>query len=248
MKKRKPTQIFMALAAAAWAFAVSAQIERSLKFIPEKADFGTIRESDGPVSITLKAVNVSPDSTFIISARTSCGCSEAQYDARMIAPGDSTTVTVSYDPTNRPGKFNKSAKIFTGKERNPNSFKITGNVIPSAQHLDRTYPEKAGPIRLSTRLANAGNMHRTESRPIFIGLYNDSDRPVPVAVFTDSEALDARVLPDTIQPFGIATISLMMKGKRLPAVACDFTFHATLTGSVPSDTIISIPVTGAVLD
>ena len=54
------------------------QPDNTLHFIPGNVDFGMVREEGGKVSRTVKAVNISADSTFIISARTGCGCSAAE--------------------------------------------------------------------------------------------------------------------------------------------------------------------------
>lgn len=247
--RSKPTFAIFTLAALLTSACISAyaQIEKSLRFVPELADFGMIRESDGPVSKTIKAINISDKPTFIISARTSCGCSEAEFDAREIQPGDSTTVTIKYDPTNRPGKFQKTAKFFTGKDRVPNSLKIKGNVIPSDENLDRAYPEKAGALRLSTRFTNAGEIRNSESRPFFVGIYNDSDSPLALTADSDSDALEARILPDTVEPFGIATMSIMLKGKLIEPSAPEFTFHAAIIDTASGDSIATIPVTGALI-
>lgn len=221
-----------------------AQIEKSLKFIPENLDFGTIRETDGKVTKTVKAINVSPDSTFIISARTSCGCSEAVFDGRMLAPGDTATVSITYDPTNRPGRFQKSAKIFTGKERISNLFRISGNVIPSRRHLDKTYPEKEGVLRLSTRIVSVGEMRHAETKPIFVGIYNDSDKPLPIKAETDNVALEATIQPDTIEPFGIATLSMMLKGREIGSEVADFKYSADIINTSTDKVLITIPVGG----
>lgn len=222
------------------------QIEKTLKFIPEALDFGTIRETDGKVTKTVKAVNISSRPTFIISARTSCGCSEAEYDSRMLAPGDTTTVKITYDPTNRPGRFNKSAKIFTGKERISNMFRITGNVIPSASHLNKTYPEKAGNLRLSTRIVAAGEMLHTETKPFFIGIYNDSDKPLALRSESDNEALETTIQPDTIEPYGIATLSAMLKGRKIGDGVSDFKYTANIVDTSNDRILISIPVGGTI--
>lgn len=222
------------------------QIEKTLKFIPETLDFGTIRETDGKVTKTVKAVNISSSPTFIISARTSCGCSEAEYDGRMLEPGDTTTVKITYDPTNRPGKFNKSAKIFTGRERISNLLRITGNVIPSAKNLDKSYPERSGDLRLSTRLVSVGEIRHAESRPIFIGIYNDSATPIPLGAETDSEALEATLQPDTLEPYGIATLSMMLKGRNISNEVTDFKYTATVTNTETGKTLVTIPIGGTV--
>lgn len=223
-----------------------AQISKSLEFIPSSVDFGVIREEDGKVSRKVKAVNVSPDSTFIISARTSCGCSAVEYPEEIFAPGDTVEVTVTYDPVNRPGKFLKTARFFTGDERIGNSIKLNGTVIPSRRNLDKSYPDKAGQIRLSSRLVNPGEVSRKEARPLFVGIYNDSDRPLVLTAETDAAPLEAAMAPDTIEPFGIATLSLMLKGRNIPEKDNEFLYKAYLINTETGDTITYIPVGGSV--
>lgn len=226
---------FLALAPSAYS-----QIEKTLKFFPDKVDFGMIREENGKVSKIVKAVNISPDSTYIISSRTSCGCSAAEYSDQMLAPGDTTEVTITYDPLNRPGKFLKTAKFFTGKERIGNSIKLSGTVIPSHKSLDMAYPEKAGELRLSTLFVNAGEMAKSEARPLFVGLYNDSDQPLVLTASSDAPGLEAALLPDTIEPYGVSTLTLMLKARLIPSYESDILYHAHLISH--TDTLISIPV------
>ncbi len=163
-----------------------------------------------------------------------------------MAPGDTTIVTITYDPTNRPGKFLKTARFFTGEERIGNSIKISGTVIPSKKNLDKAYPEKAGSLRMSSLLINAGDVARTEARPLFIGMYNDSDVPLALSASTDAVALEAAVAPDTIEPFGIGTLSLMLKGRNIPENESEIAYKAYLLDSSTLDTIASIPVVGTV--
>ena len=221
-----------------------AQIQKTLRFIPDNVDFGVVREDDGRISRTVKAVNITSDSLFIISARTSCGCSAAEYSDAMIAPGDTTTVTLTYDPLNRPGKFLKTAKFFTGKERIGNSIKMCGTVIPSRRNLERSYPDKVGQLRLSSAILNAGEVSKSEARPMFVGLYNDSDRPLALTAETDSPPIEAALMPDTIEPYGVATLSVMLKGRVIPKEENEFLYKTYLINPENSDTLACIPVGG----
>ncbi|MDE6378939.1 MAG: DUF1573 domain-containing protein [Muribaculaceae bacterium] len=225
---------------------VYAEISKSLEFIPEAVDFGMIREDDGKVSRKVKAVNVSGDSTFIISARTSCGCSAAEFSDAVIAPGDTTEVTVSYDPVNRPGMFLKTVRFFTGEERIGNSIKLKGTVIPSRSNLDRSYPDSIGRLRVSTKAVTLGEMSRTEARPLFVGVYNDSDRRLALTAGTDSAPMEAAMAPDTIEPFCVGTLSLMIKGRLIPDSEMEFVYNAFIMDSETGDTIATIPVGGLV--
>ena len=231
-----------------WGLTPSAksQIERSLMFIPESLNFGVIKEENGKVSRSVKAVNVSSDSTYIISARTSCGCSAAEYPEDILAPGDTAVVTLTYDPVNRPGKFLKTAKFFTGKERVGNSIKLSGTVIPSRKNLDRIYPDSAGSLRLSSKIINAGEVSRREARPLFVGIYNDSDHAIALSAESDSYPLEAAMTPDTLEAFGVATLSLMLKGRNIPDKENEFTYNAYLIDTSAGDTIACIPVGGYV--
>ncbi len=232
---------FLALAPTAYS-----QIEKTLRFLPEKVDFGMIREENGKVSKTVKAVNISPDTTFIISSRTSCGCSAVEYPEQMLAPGDTTEATITYDPVNRPGKFLKTAKFFTGEERIGNSIKLIGTVIPSQKSLDMAYPEKVGVLRLSTLFVNAGEMTRTEARPLFVGIYNDSDKPLVMTASSDAAALEAALLPDTIEPYGVSTLTLMLKASLIPSSESEIIYNTHLLSQ--NDTLISIPVMSAIIN
>lgn len=225
-------------------YPVFSQNERSLLFVPPSVDFGVIREENGLTSQTVMAVNVSADSTYIISARTSCGCSSVKYDERIIAPGDSADVTVTYDPTNRPGKFLKTVKLFTGTERISNPLKVSGTVIPSRENLDRAYPDKIGNLRFSTILLNAGEVAKSESRPLFVGLYNDSDKDINIVVDSDSDALEAAIAPDIIEPFGVATLSIMLKARKANTDETQFLYKAYLRDALSGDTLACIPVGG----
>lgn len=218
--------------------------DNPLRFLTSTVDFGAIREEDGEVTKQVKGVNVSNDTTFIISARTSCGCSGVKYDESPIAPGDTTTVSITYDPTNRPGKFLKTVKVFTGEERIGHTVKITGNVIPSRRHLDKAYPEKVGSLRFTTIILNAGEVRRTEARPFFVGIYNDSDTPLALAAETDSPALEAAFAPDSIDAFGVATLNLMLKARNAGDNEKEFIYKAYILDASKGDTLASIPVGG----
>lgn len=223
------------------------QLEKTLKFIPETIDFGNIREEDGKVTRKVKAVNISGKKTFIISARTSCGCSAVDYSENPLSPGDTTEISVTYDPVNRPGKFLKTAKIYTGKERIGNSFKIKGTVIPSKKNLDNVYPAKAGNLRLSSQFIDAGKVSPREARPLFVGIYNDSGVPQTLKASSDAYPLEAALLPDSIEPFGVATLTLMLKGNNFSERVTEFDYNAYLIDAASGDTITRIPVGGQIV-
>lgn len=243
--RQSPTA-FLASVVAILAFTstVCAEATSPLRFIPEQLDFGMIKEDDGKVKKSLLAVNTTNDTTFVISARTSCGCTEVEYDSNPIAPGDTTKITITYDATNRPGKFLKTIKIFTGSERIPNTCKIKGLVIPSKKNLARTYPEKAGELRLTTLIVNTGEIHANETRPVFIGIYNDSDSILSLKGESDNDALSISIMPDTIEPNSISTATLKIKARDIREQ--EFDFKANIIDAATGKTIVAIPIGGTI--
>lgn len=223
---------------------VYAQIASSLQFIPKQLDFGMIREDDGKVTKSLLAVNTTADTTFVISARTSCGCSKVEYDSSPLAPGDTTKILVTYDASNRPGKFMKTIKIFTGSDRIPNSCKIKGVVIPSKKNLDRTYPDTSGSLRFTSLIVNAGEMRANETRPIFIGIYNDSDCLISLEGRCDNDALSMSIMPDTIEPNSISTATLTIRTRDIREH--EFNFKAKIINAETGKTLATIPIGGTI--
>ena len=67
-----------------------------------------------------------------------------------------------------------------------------------------------------------------------------------LSVTTDAEALEGALALDTIEPFEVGTISLMLKGRLIPAQEKEFLYKAYLINAETGDTITSIPVGGTV--
>lgn len=241
----------LTLAATAMAVAISTAMapdpEETFQFIPSAFDFGSIREDDGEVSAIVKAVNVSPDTTFITSVRTSCGCTGATYTDRILAPGDTAEIAVSYNPENRPGRFLKTIKIFSGPDRASSAFKIKGNVVPSEKSISKSYPHRIGDLHFSTTLADAGVLSQGEVKPLFIGIYNTGDRPLALKADADNLAIEPKVVPDTLEANSPGTITIMIKSRKLTPMGKEFRHNVYLIDSERADTLATIPVGGSLI-
>jgi hypothetical protein len=77
--------------------------------------------------------NVTNSTLSISSAAPSCGCTASSYTTTPIKPGESGTVTASYNTEGRPGFFYKSVRV-TFTNGTVSDLMITGNVssdVPS---------------------------------------------------------------------------------------------------------------------
>ncbi len=94
-------------------------------------DFGTIRESKGPVSFEFKFTNKGTAPLVIVSATAGCGCTKPSFDGEPIRPGDSSSIKVTYLPKGRPGEFNKNVTVRTNDPAHKKvSLRISGTVVP----------------------------------------------------------------------------------------------------------------------
>jgi hypothetical protein len=93
-------------------------------------DFGTIKESKGPVKHTFEVVNTGDKPLLIIDAVASCGCTRPTYTAQPIKPGKKGKVEVTFNPAGRAGTFRKTIKVRTNTAEKVSSLVITGSIIP----------------------------------------------------------------------------------------------------------------------
>lgn len=98
------------------AIAAVAQAAPEATWLTKSHDFGAFDEDMGKVSCDFKVVNTGDEPLMILAARATCGCTVPAYTRDPIAPGDTATITVTYDPAGRPGKFTKKIHVDTNTE------------------------------------------------------------------------------------------------------------------------------------
>lgn len=71
---------------------------------PAMFDFGKISSIE-PVQVDLQVHNGGQTSLIITGLSTSCGCTSARVDQEAVEPGQSTTLSVAFDPRAHPGLY-----------------------------------------------------------------------------------------------------------------------------------------------
>jgi len=93
-----------------------------LKVLPEIHDFGVIQKKNGIVSTIFEVQNISTENVTITEITTSCGCTTAEIEAKLIPPGEDRTLRVYFDPDfhkEPEGKFSRTVFLQTS-----NNFEI----------------------------------------------------------------------------------------------------------------------------
>ena len=71
---------------------------------------GTIKEADGVQERTFWLRNAGTEAVMLVQGYTSCGCTTIQFDKdKSIAEGDSTCVTLRFNPQGKGGEFEETS-------------------------------------------------------------------------------------------------------------------------------------------
>ena len=155
---------------------VSAE-ECVLRFEPERVDFGHINESDGIVTRSFTITNASTEEITISEIVSTCDCTVADYKDVRIAPKESFEVKVSYNPLNRPGRFDRPLFIFVEGYNEPFEIEIRGRVTPRERTIEEIYFYDMGHgLRLDNTFAGFTYIEHGKHYEERIALYNNSER------------------------------------------------------------------------
>jgi len=212
------------LSAVTAAMAISAVAAPRLHWINPVYNFGAFHEEMGKVSCTFKAVNTGDEAVTVISATANCGCARPAYTKDPVAPGDTLSVTVTYDPSGRPGRFTKNIKVVTNAPGNAANLKIRGTVIASSGTLASRYPVEAGRARLSNDVSPFGTGRKGRVLAAAINIYNPTPDTIRPQVSGLPPYLNALFRPTSIPPGEQGILSLTAYTDRTPE-------WGTVTGS-----------------
>lgn len=174
----------------------SAQKTARMTFDTHTHDFGDIKEIDGDVSCTFTFKNTGDLPLVINSVGVSCGCTTPQFNKEPLMPGKSADMKITFDPANRPGKFEKTINILCNDPRRNIRLLITGNVIPKPRTIQDDYPyHVADGLRIADRNLILGTLPHGKANVRTIGIANGGSAPVKVGI-------DATALPPyvTVKP------------------------------------------------
>ncbi len=159
-------------------------------------DFGEIRETDGDVSHTFRFTNEGDFPLVINSVGVSCGCTTPQFDKAPLLPGRTAEMKITFDPTNRPGRFEKVIHILCNDPRRTVRLTITGNVIPKPRTLQDDYPYYLGEgLRIADRNLTLGMLPHGKTVVRSVGIANAGKKTIRIE--TTGRSLPAYV---TVRP------------------------------------------------
>ena len=159
-------KILTTLCMALTAVAMMAQ-QPVITFEKTEHDFGRINEADGRVSTVFEFKNEGMAPLVLSNVRASCGCTTPTWTKEPIEPGQKGSITVTYNPNGRPGRFQKTITITSNATEATKKVYIKGEVIPKQAKPSNKMHVAIGDLRVSTKTLNygiikKGDISRTE--------------------------------------------------------------------------------------
>lgn len=186
----------------------------NLEWLEKDYDFGAFTEAGGKKTGMVRFINRGSEPTVINRVRPSCGCTGADYYKELIAPGDTAWVSFTYDPAGRPGRFEKTVKVYTGATNELTSIRIRGTVIGEPTTLKSSYPFEAGPLRLASDKLELGDIRYGSARHAFITGYNQSSDTIRPSWRNTSESISLGMSPENVPPGELVTFSVYFNSRK----------------------------------
>jgi hypothetical protein len=166
------------------------------------ASLGAIQETGGVQEHTYWLRNDGTEAVMLQQGYTSCECTTIDFDRyAQVQPGDSSAVTLRFNPQGRGGDFTVTGTVVYGAERKRVKLSMTGNSILSEETLLKRYPVKVSDnLRLSTDRFDLGVMYpgETKERSVVILHRDENDR---------TETLNITFTSDDKTPKGLQHIA-----------------------------------------
>jgi len=163
-------------------------------------DFGTIKEENGKATHNFEFTNTGGKPLIISQVRASCGCTAPNWSKEPILPGKRGFVSATYDPTSRPGPFNKTLTVISNATAPNKVLQIKGDVVPKPKTIEDEYRYGMGSIRLVSNHMSFAQIKKGQTNTKQMEIINVSDQPVKVNFRNVPKHVMIKALPETLKP------------------------------------------------
>lgn len=107
-----------------------------------------INEDDGPVRFQYRMCNISDEPLHLKRLVSTCSCAVPVSDRRILSPGDTAVITVTYHPKGHPGKFERRIFVYTQDGDSPVAILKLNVIVKDSQDFSGRYSYQKGTVRL----------------------------------------------------------------------------------------------------
>ena len=214
-------KIFSTLCMALVAVAMMAQ-DPVITFEKTEHDFGKIHEENGRVSVVFNFKNEGMSPLVLSNVRASCGCTTPTWTKEPVEPGQTGSITVTYNPNGRPGRFQKTVTITSNATEATKRVYIKGEVIPKPAKPVNVYTVAVGELSMKGKTLNLGTIKKGETMNGELEYANLTQAEHSVDLATNSQ--DAFLISQTT----LATVKPNETGKFVFAIDTRNTIKAEI--------------------
>lgn len=190
--------------------AVTAQGVGSIIFEKKAHDFGTFSEDGGNQTCEFKFVNRGKKAVSIAHVQSTCGCAVASYTRRPVPAGKTGSISVTYNPAGRPGKFNRSVLVHFAGTQEKLRLTISGTVSPGVERKDKRFPYVMGGLQLKITGFRFSPMRGKEQEQEIM-VVNSGKSPLQVHFTSSDPVLSGSMEPETLLPDSIGKLLILRK-------------------------------------
>lgn len=178
-------KIFSTLFMALCAVAMMAQ-DPVITFEKTEHDFGKIHEEDGRVSVVFNFKNEGMAPLVLSNVRASCGCTTPTWTKEPVEPGQTGSITVTYNPNGRPGRFQKTVTITSNATEATKKVFIKGEVIPKQAKPVNKYTIAVGELSMKSKVLDLGKIKKGQGAQGELEYANMTKADHAVALLTNA--------------------------------------------------------------
>lgn len=187
-----------------------AQQDELVSFNEITHDFGTIYEKDGRVTCDFIITNKSSEPLLIKRVSASCGCTTPSWTKHPIEPGQSGTVTASFNPKGQSSSFSKTVSVYTNLKEEPYRLRIKGINIkeksPLTTHTAKKveknpaddFPLRIGNLFMKNQKLNFERINTKETKTIELEFFNNSNENMTIDYRELPKYVTTKTIPATI--------------------------------------------------
>ena len=194
-------KVFSILALALCATMMMAQ-EPVITFSKTEHDFGKINEVDGRVTTIFEFKNEGMAPLILTNVRASCGCTTPKWTREPVEPGQTGQITVTYNPSGRPGRFQKTITITSNATEATTRLYIKGEVIPKPAQPINNYPVQMGDLSLKFKSINFGTLKKGQKmqREVEYANHTDHEITVELAMLSENNFIASQASLEKLKP------------------------------------------------
>lgn len=195
-------------------FSLMAMSQKAVISFSEKThDFGKVKEEDGKVTYVFDFINSGKGPLVVSRVQASCGCTTPVWTKEPIEPGKKGAITVTYNPTGRPGVFTKNITVYSNATDEQFTLTIHGDVVPKQSSENSAYPVNIGGLALKAKVIQMNNVDKGKIQTRVLEIQNVTKAPLKPSFENLPTYLTATVLPETLKPNEDGKITFTLNSK-----------------------------------